>query len=378
MSINAVVLKVASRCNLNCSYCYMYQHADQGYLRQPKLMSDEVFEATLSAMLRHSEAAGPKHRIALTFHGGEPTLIGAERFRRFNLTARERLGDRLMMTTIQTNALLLDERWIEAFKEFDVLVSISLDGAKEIHDAYRVDHEGRGSHERTIRAIRMLQDGGVTPRILSVANPGASGRETYRYFRSLDITRMDFLLPDVTRDIKIMMYGQYGPTPVADFLIEAFDAWMEENDSRVRVRIFYELIRSFYGAGPGSDAFGNPLINYLIVNTDGSIEGMDALRVCGEGLIETGLNVLANDFSDLKNTDSLIHRAVYEGFPLAEECRACPERQACGGGHLPHRYSKQNGFDNPSAWCDDILKLFAHIRRFTGIELKSSRQSYVA
>ena len=378
MSINAIVLKVASRCNLNCSYCYMYQHADQGYLRQPKLMSDEVFEGTLSAMSRYCETAGPKHRIALTFHGGEPTLMGSERFRRFNRRARERLGDQLMMTTIQTNALLLDEQWIEAFKEFDVLVSISLDGKAEIHDAYRVDHEGRGSHERTIRAIRMLQDGGITPRILSVANPGASGRETYRYFRGLDVTRMDFLLPDVTRDIKDATYGRYGPTPVADFLIGAFDAWMEENDPDIKVRIFHELIRSFLGAGPGSDAFGNPLINYLIINTDGSIEGMDALRVCEEGLVETGLNVLANDFSELKRAGSLVHRAVYEGIPLAEECRSCPERQACGGGHLPHRYSKLNGFDNPSAWCEDILKLFAHIRLRTGIELKSSKHSHVA
>jgi uncharacterized protein len=45
-------------------------------------------------------------------------------------------------------------------------------------------------------------------------------------------------------------------------------------------------------------------------------------------------------------------------------CNACHERAICGGGYLPHRYSRTNGFDNPSIWCQDLLKLFAHVRNY--------------
>jgi len=346
----------------------MYHHADQSYLSQPKIMSDKIYEQTLQRMLNHSQAHN--HQIALTMHGGEPTLVGPKRFRHFAETAQKILGDRLMLISIQTNALLLNQQWIDVFKEFDVLVSVSLDGLPATHDEFRIDHQGRGSYQRTIEGIELLQQGGITPRIISVANPSASGAETYHHFRALGITKMDFLMPDTTHDSKPLYYSQYGETPVADFLIDAFDAWIAEDQPSVKIRIFYNLLRSFLGAPPGSDAFGNPLINYLIVNTDGSIEGTDALRVCDEGLVNTGLNVSENDFDDLAHSNSLLHRTAYDGLPLCEQCQSCPEVGICGGGHFPHRYRKTNGFNNPSAWCQDIKKLFTHIRQRTGINHK--------
>ena len=50
------------------------------------------------------------------------------------------------------------------------------------------------------------------------------------------------------------------------------------------------------------------------------------------------------------------------GPSLPAACRGCVERDTCGGGYLPHRYSRDRGFDNPSVWCADLLRLFGHIR----------------
>lgn len=367
MAIAAVVLKLASRCNLNCSYCYIYQHEDKSYLRRPKFISDEVYERTLTAMLDYCRQRGDDYAMALTYHGGEPTLVGAGRFDRLAARAAEVLGPRLRLLAVQTNAVLLDAGWAEVFRRHQVRVSVSLDGPPEIHDAVRVDHQGRGTYAETVAGIRLLQESGITPRILSVVNPGRSGAGAYRHFRSLGITSMDFLLPDVTHDSRETFYGGLGPTPVADFLIPAFDAWLDEDDPEVEVRLFSNLLRGFLGDEPGSDAFGNPLMNYLIVETDGAIEALDALRVCADGIAGSGLNVLEHGFGDLAAALPLVHQAIHQGFPLAAPCRECPEREVCGGGHLPHRYSRARRFDNPSAWCADILKLFAHIRERTGI-----------
>jgi uncharacterized protein len=72
---------------------------------------------------------------------------------------------------------------------------------------------------------------------------------------------------------------------------------------------------------------------------------------------------LRNGFDDLRVGLPLVYQAVHEGFPLSPICQACHEKDICGGGYLPHRYSRVSGFNNPSVWCADILKLIGHIRR---------------
>ena len=109
-------------------------------------------------------------------------------------------------------------------------------------------------------------------------------------------------------------------------------------------------------------------MSYLIVDTDGSIQALDALKVCDEGVAESGLNVATDGFDDLARGLPLVNKVIHEGIPLCPKCRSCEESAVCGGGYLPHRYSKENGFDNPSAWCEDILKLIAHLRAKTGIQ----------
>lgn len=365
--ISSIVLKLASRCNLNCSYCYIYNHEDRSYRRRPKFIRDEIYDATLARIREYCERRG-SHAMSVVFHGGEPTLIGPDRFAELAMRARSYLDDRLRRLSMQTNGTLLDDRWIEVIRRTGTSVGVSLDGPPEIHDSARVDHRGRGSYEATMRGIQLLGDAGMTPRILSVVLPGQSGADVYRHFRGEGIKWMTFLLPDVSHDNKERLYGRYGPTPVADFLIPIFDAWFDEDDPGVVIGIFHDLLKRMLG-GPGdTDCFGNPLMTYLIVETDGAIEALDALRVCGEGVANSGLNVLTDGFDDLHRGMPLLHRAVHEGFPLPAACRGCEFRAVCGGGFLPHRYSRTRGFDNPSVWCEDIKLLLAHMRARIGPE----------
>ena len=300
--------------------------------------------------------------MGITFHGGEPTLIGPVRFDRLATRAAAVLGDHLAFLSIQTNGTLIDDAWVEVLHRHSVHVGVSLDGPQEIHDSARLTHGGRGSYRAAIAGLRRLQAGGVEPGVLCVIKPGISGADVYRHFRRLGISRLDFLFPDVSHDSKERFYGHLGPTPVADYLIPVFDAWMEEDDPDVSVRVLWGLVRQLLGGKGTSDAFGNPRMGYLVVETDGSIEALDALRVCESGLGKSQLNVLRNSFDDLRQGLPLVHQVVHEGIPMAAQCRACPESRICGGGYLPHRYARVNGFDNPSAWCADILKLLSHMR----------------
>ena len=106
-NIHSVVLKLASHCNLNCTYCYVYNHEDHGFRQRPKFLSVEVYEALLQRMSEYSKTRAD-HRWTISFHGGEPTLVGLDRFRRIVARGREALGDHLESITLQTNATLID------------------------------------------------------------------------------------------------------------------------------------------------------------------------------------------------------------------------------------------------------------------------------
>src|ERR1700736_2746420 len=138
--LSPFIVKVASRCNLNCSYCYVYNKADASWRTRPALMSETTFSATLARIRRHLERSG-QQEVTILFHGGEPTLIGSARLASMCAAARERLSDlATVKLSIQTNGTRLNQDWAAVLRDNQVQVGISLDGPKEVNDAARVDH----------------------------------------------------------------------------------------------------------------------------------------------------------------------------------------------------------------------------------------------
>ena len=78
--ISQLLVKVATRCNIDCSYCYWFR--DAAVYDKPKLMSAEV----LQQLLRRIEEHVAEHRLAdfpIILHGGEPLAVGGREFSSF-------------------------------------------------------------------------------------------------------------------------------------------------------------------------------------------------------------------------------------------------------------------------------------------------------
>lgn len=358
-----VILKVASRCNLNCSYCYVYNKGDSSWRGQPKQMTPAVFEAALQRTADHCRRSG-QDAVRITFHGGEPLLAGPEQFGRWCDAARRRIGDICRVDlSLQTNGTLIDERWVELFRRYEVSVGISLDGPAQVHDAARVDHAGRGSYDHVRRGLRLLQHGGVPTQVLCVLQPGSDSLATHRHFVELGVTRLNYLLPDFTHDTIQPVRARYGPTPCADVLLPILEEWWSRGDIDLRVGLFWNMARVILGGDSHIDLFGDASrYQYVFVETSGEIEGLDVLRVCQTGLPATGLHVLRDEFAAIADVSPLHRAVIFDGVPLPTGCKACPERHTCGGGYLPHRFSTARQFDNPTVWCADMLSLFRRMR----------------
>ena len=100
-------------------------------------MSDEVLESYVRQLMEgHSRAP----EVAVAWQGGEPTLMGLDFFKRaIDFQRKYANPGQRVLNTIQTNGTLLDDAWGEFLKENHFLVGISIDGPRELHDAFRRD-----------------------------------------------------------------------------------------------------------------------------------------------------------------------------------------------------------------------------------------------
>lgn len=366
-------LKVTSRCNLACTYCYVYAKGDETWRAQPRFMSDEVLAQTVRRIREHCVQVG-QTQADIVFHGGEPTLIGAARFAQWCATIRGGLEDLVRVRlTIQTNATLLDDRWARVLRENDVTVGVSVDGPPEVHDAARVDHAGRGSHAAVLAGLDLLRRAGVPYNLLSVVNLDHEPLAIHRHLTSLGASSISYLMPDQTHLSIGAVRAQHGQTPVAGFLGAILQHWWTHDLMSTTVQPFKEMARAILGGVTAVDYLGNRPYNYVFIEPDGAVEGLDVLRICQPGMASTGLNVRDHAFAEIAELSPLHRRVLFDGLPLPGGCLACPEASTCAGGYVPHRFDG-SGFDQPSAWCADLLSLFGQLRQLLDVSPEETQQ----
>ena len=143
--VKALCLHIAHTCNLNCAYCF----ASQGkYHGERAVMSFEVGKRALDFLIENS---GSRRNLEVDFFGGEP-LMNFEVVKQLVAYARsiEKEHNKNFRFTLTTNGVLVDDEVIEWANRECSNVVLSLDGRKEIHDAYRVDYAGNGSWDRIV------------------------------------------------------------------------------------------------------------------------------------------------------------------------------------------------------------------------------------
>uniref|UniRef100_UPI00066D7AC0 radical SAM protein n=1 Tax=Streptomyces sp. SBT349 TaxID=1580539 RepID=UPI00066D7AC0 len=192
------VVKVNSRCNLACRYCYMYFAADDGWRDQPVTAGP----ATLRAVARRIGEHAAAHRLpalSLVLHGGEPLLTDPAVLGAFADDVRARVpAGCAVHPAVQTNGVLLTEEKLTTLAAHGITVGLSLDGGLAQHNALRVDHAGRPSWPAVLRAAHLLaqeRHRASWAGVLSVIDLATEPLEAYRSLVALDPPAIDFLLP---------------------------------------------------------------------------------------------------------------------------------------------------------------------------------------
>ena len=242
-------------CNLACSYCF-FLDKELLYEGDRFRMSDEMLEAHIRQLIEAHRTPD----VTVAWQGGEPTLMGIDYYQRaVELEQRYKKPGMRFLNTMQTNGTLLTDEWCEFFVEHEFLIGISIDGPRQLHDAFRVNKRGEGTFDKVMAGLRLLQKHGVEYNVLTTVNRinGDYPLEVYRFLRDeVGTTWMQFI-PVVERvdedgspaDLRGVHASErsVGAEQFGRFLIDVFDEWVRKDVGRVFVQTFEATARNFAG-----------------------------------------------------------------------------------------------------------------------------------
>lgn len=359
------IVKVHSRCNLACDYCYVYRASDQSWRGQPVRMARETVVRTAQRIAEHARAHALE-RVEVILHGGEPLLAGTEFIEFFASAMRGAAPDGVQVDlNAQTNATLLDDRMLAVLRRHDVRLGVSLDGDRASHDAHRVHTNGRSSYRDLVAGLERLR--APTYRdlftgLLCVVDPHHDPVAVYEHLLQFQPPAIDLLLPHANWSNRPPRDPGASPTPFGDWLVAAFDRWYGADRRETSVRLFDEIIRGVLGHPSRVESIGLSPARLVVIETDGSIEQNDSLKSCYAGAAHTGFDVHRDAFDAVLSVPQVVARQI-GAAALSEDCQGCDVRDVCGGGFFPHRYRQGSGFLNPSVYCEDLGKLIRHVRQ---------------
>ncbi|MFG1605291.1 FxsB family cyclophane-forming radical SAM/SPASM peptide maturase [Actinoplanes sp. NPDC049265] len=366
-----VVLKVHQRCNLACDYCYVYEQADQTWRDRPRMMSEPVRRAAAEAIGRHAE----RHRLArvrVILHGGEPLLYGPRRLGELAAELRAAAPEGVTVEIgMQTNGVRLTDATLAVLREHDISCGVSLDGTQADHDRHRKLRGGAGSFPAVRDGLRLLlrpENRSLYAGLLCTIAPDTDPVATYEQLAAFEPPVIDFLLPHANHRSRPWLPAGASPTAYGEWLVAAFDHWYAQL-AAPRVRIFEDVMRLVLGGSGGGEQVGLSPSATLVIETDGAIEQVDALKSAYEGAGATGLDVTRDEFDAAFDDPGVVARQIGPRA-LSDECLSCSVHRVCGGGHYAHRYRPGAGFRQPSVYCADLRLLIGHIRTRLAADLK--------
>lgn len=372
-----------STCNIDCTYCF-FLSKDALYPGDKQRMS----EATLEAYIRQLLEAHRTPEVTVAWQGGEPTLMGLPFFARaVELVEKYRRPGQVVQQTFQTNGILLDDAWCAFFKKHDFLVGLSMDGPRELHDAYRLDRRGQGTFDRVMEGWRHLRAHDVSFNVLCTVNAANQehGRKVYRFFRDELSAQWIQFIPIVERATeetleaanqgwsdrpgrgKRPLYTQTGALVTARsvggaeygrFLVDVFEEWVRHDVGRVYVQLFDVTLEAHFGRhllcihaptcgyGPALEHNGD------VYTCDHFVEpGQELGNIHETPLVELVASPKLRRFGDDKRDR------------LTRQCQGCEVRVLCNGGCPKDRFAtSRDGEPGHNYMCAGLETFFQHTR----------------
>jgi len=347
-------------CNLDCRYCY-YRDKSSLY---PDAGTFHMAESLLEDyIVQHFEAA-PGPEVGFSWHGGEPTTLGVDFFRKaVDLQRKHKPAGWQVRNGIQTNGILLDEEWGRFLAREGFSVGLSLDGPAALHDPYRVNRGGQPTHSQVMRAYDLLLKMRIHTDILCVVhNLNVRAPLTvYRFFREIGCRYLGFL--PVVEQSPETADGVSPHTPSAEeygtFLCKIFDEWIGRDVGRMTVQSFEEAARPALGLEHSLCVFRETCGSIPVLEHNGDFFPCDHYVDAGHRLG----NIRETPLDQLLESEAQRNFGDAKRDALPRFCRECEVLAMCNGGCPKYRFIRTpDGDPGLNYLCAGLKRFFLHCR----------------
>lgn len=379
-------------CNLDCKYCFYLEKELLYPQPDPHIdkwaMSDEVLES----YIRQYIEAHDTPVVNFAWQGGEPTLLGVDYFRKLVQIQKKYANGKQIANAFQTNGVLLNDAWAECFLEYQFLIGISIDGPRELHDAYRVDKGGQPTFDRVMRGIETLRRNKVDFNTLTTVHRANadSPLEVYRFLRDNGSGYMQFIpiveriAHQVTEDgLRLISPDFAGAAKVAPwsveprqfgrFLCAIFDEWVRRDVGRTFVQLFDVSLETWSGMEASLCIFRKQCGAALAIEHSGDLYSCDHF-VYPENRLG---NIMDSAMAALAGSEQQQKFGKAKESTLPRYCRECDVRFACNGECPKHRFlTTPDGEPGLNYLCAGYKMFFHHVdpaMRFMAAELAAER-----
>ncbi len=356
------VKPIGPLCNLGCSYCY--------YLPKEALYPDgsnfQMPNDVLEKYIKQHIEASPGPLISFSWHGGEPTLLGLDYFRKIvSLQHKYQPPNNSIFNGIQTNGTLLNDEWCRFFAREGFGVGLSLDGPREIHDRYRVTKDQKSTYEQVMRGYRLLQKHQVNTEILCVVNSYnvQVPLQVYRFFKQINARYITFL-PLVEKRLDTERSVSEISVSAEDwgkFLCSVFDDWVNNDIGQIKVQIFEEASRTAFNQEHSLCIFRPICGDIPVIEHNGDFYSCDHYvdtEHCLGNIKETHLVELLE-----RQAQHIFGRAKLETLP--RYCKECNVRSMCNGECPKNRFiTTPDGEIGLNYLCRGYKRFFTHCQPF--------------
>ena len=383
LAFHVMAKPTGATCNLDCEYCF-FLSKEMLYPGSRFRMAEDLQEAYIKQLL---EAHVRVPEVTVAWQGGEPTMMGLAFFRRaVELQHKYARPGQRIVNTLQTNGTLLDDQWGAFLKENNFLVGISIDGPREMHDAYRVDKGGKPTFDRVMAGLDVLKAHDVDWNVLTTIHAvnADHGRQVYRFLRdNLGATFIQYIpiieraTPDTlqiadagwgsgvhgrplyVQDGSLVTHRSIGPEQYGRFMIDVFEDWVRHDIGTVYVQIFDTALASWYGEGGGMCVHAETCGQQLALEHNGDLYSCDHF-------VEPGF--LLGNIND-RTMLELVALPQQRKFgqdkrdTLTRFCLDCDVRFACNGGCPKDRFATSPyGEPGQHYLCPGYKDFFHHVQ----------------
>lgn len=352
--VNIMIKPASSLCNLQCDYCFYRDEAETRYSASYGMMTTEILDAVLKRTLEYAQ-----EECTIAYQGGEPTLRGLQFFEH-SVESEKKYNKRHVKIhhALQTNGLLLDDKWCNFLKKNEFLIGISLDGRKKTHDKHRPDSDGEGTFFKVMETINRLKKFEIPYNILTVVTEeiAVQAESIYKFYQKNDFSYLQFIPcipPFETGEEKGLFLS---PKSYGGFLNTVFDLWYADlmKNKQPYIQQFENLIMMRLGYPPdGCDQCGHCAVQY-VVEANGSVYPCDFYALDHYCLG----NLVTDDFSKL-NQRQIEIGFIERSMTIPERCKKCSCYTLCRGGCRRMRRETECAIEE-NIFCESYQTFFSH------------------